>query len=253
MNNQVIRYSPQHRFSAWLVHLFTASGAILGLFTLYMTYRGNFLVAFWLMAATISIDSIDGSMARFIDVKQVVPQIDGALLDNIVDYLNYVITPAFFILVSHILPAHWEILGASVMVLASAYQFTQADAKTSDHFFKGFPSYWNLVVFYLFIGHLNHWINLSIVTVLAILIFIPIKYVYLTRLDYVTTIRPLKALLILATIAYAAASIGLLISYPQANLTCVIVSWMFGLIYLIISLYRTFVPMGPCAKVPMNV
>lgn len=243
MDNAATHYSPQHRLSAWLVHLFTASGAILGLLTLYMTYQGNFLAAFWLMGATIFIDSIDGSLARFISVKKVVPQIDGALLDNIVDYLNYVITPAFFLLVSHILPAHWEMLGASVIVLASAYQFTQADAKTADHFFKGFPSYWNLVVFYLYIGQLTTWLNLIILAVLAFLIFVPTKYVYLTRLDYVTSNKFLKLTLILATIAYAAASIGLLILYPNSNWLCIAISWIFAIIYLTISVYRTFVPM----------
>ncbi len=243
MNEEIAQYSPQHRLSAWLVHLFTASGTILGLFTLYMTYRGKFVIAFWLMAATIFIDSIDGTMARLIGVKKVVPQIDGALLDNIVDYLNYVITPAFFILVSNILPLHWEVIGASVIVLASAYQFTQADAKTHDNFFKGFPSYWNLVVFYLFIGHLDPWINLIIVGILAVLIFIPFKYVYLTRLDNVTIYKPLKILLIMATLIYALSTIGLLVIYPKTNLLFVIISWLFVVIYTAISLYRTFVPM----------
>ncbi|GAG87853.1 unnamed protein product, partial [marine sediment metagenome] len=107
MTKNSANYSPQHRLSAWLVHLFTASGAILGLLTLFMTFRGEYITAFWLMGATIVIDSLDGTLARFIGVKQVVPQIDGALLDNIVDYLNYVITPTFFILVSNLLPMHW--------------------------------------------------------------------------------------------------------------------------------------------------
>lgn len=243
MNNQTAHYSPQHRISAWLVHLFTASGAILGLFTLFMTYQGKFIIAFWLMAATIFIDSIDGSMARILGVKQVVPQIDGALLDNIVDYLNYVITPAFFILVSAILPSTpWQIVGASAIVLASAYQFTQADAKTSDYFFKGFPSYWNLVVFYLFIGQLNPWLNFCIIFALAILIFVPMKYVYLTRLDNVTSNKWLKSLLIFATLAYAVATLGLLISYPNSNFICTLISWLFIILYIAISFYRTFVP-----------
>lgn len=134
-NDGLKRYSPQRRISAWLVHLFTASAAILGLFTLYAIYHGDYIAAFWLMGTTIIIDSLDGTLARFCGVKQVVPRIDGALLDNIVDFLNYVITPAFFLLVSNILPNYWEALVASVMVLSSAYQFTQADAKTDDHFF----------------------------------------------------------------------------------------------------------------------
>lgn len=243
MNSISREYSAHRQLSAWLVHLFTASGAIIGLFTLFMIFHKDFITAFWLMGATIVIDSLDGTLARFINVKQVVPQIDGALLDNIVDYLNYVITPAFFITVSGILPQHWNLIGASVIVLASAYQFTQANAKTKDHFFRGFPSYWNLVVFYLYISHLNPWINLAIIIVLTALIFVPIKYVYLTRLDHVTKNKTLKILLILATIAYAVATVGLLDAYPNSNLLFVLVSWAFAFIYLFISLYRTAIPM----------
>jgi len=244
MNNETLKqFSPQRRLSAWLVHLFTASGAILGLFTLYSIYKGEYLIAFWLMAATVFIDSVDGTLARFCHVKTVVPRIDGALLDNIVDYLNYVITPAFFLLVSGILPPHWQVIGASAIVLASAYQFTQSDAKTADYFFKGFPSYWNLVVFYLFLGHLNHWFNFAIILLLAILIFVPIKYLYLTRLDYVTPNTFLKVALIGATLIYGICTIWLLAIYPAPNVFCVIVSWVFVVLYISVSFYRTFVPM----------
>lgn len=243
MIDKAKRYSPQRRFSAWLIHLFTASAAVLGLFTLYAIYHGEYVIAFWLMGATIFIDSVDGTLARFCHVKEVVPTIDGALLDNIVDYFNYVITPAFFLLIGTLLPHHWEAIGASVIVLASAYQFTQSDAKTADYFFKGFPSYWNLTVFYLFIGHLPPWANLIIIFTLVILVFVPMKYVYLTRLDYVFRNKILKVALVIATIIYGIATVGLLALYPNANILCVTVSWAFILLYVAISLYRTFVPM----------
>ena len=31
------------------------------------------------------------------------------------------------------------------------YGFCRTDAKTADHFFTGFPSYWNIVAFYLYV------------------------------------------------------------------------------------------------------
>lgn len=242
-NNNVEQYSPQRRLSAWLIHLFTASAAILGLFTLYAIYHAEYLIAFWLMGATIFIDSVDGTLARFCGVKQVVPSIDGALLDNIVDYLNYVITPAFLLLIGSILPHHWEAIGASAIVLASAYQFTQLDAKTPDHFFKGFPSYWSLALFYLFLGKLNPWFNLLIIAILVVLVFVPMKYVYLTRLDYVFRNKILKMALIIATFIYGVSTVCLLAAYPNSNAICVGFSWAFILLYIAISLYRTFVPM----------
>ena len=65
--------------------------------------------------------------------------------------------------------------------MASAYQFSQADAKTRDHFFKGFPSYWNILVFYLFMCATPAWVNLLFVWGFAISVFIPVKYVYPSR------------------------------------------------------------------------
>ena len=38
-----------------------------------------------------------------------------------------------------------------VPLLASAYGFCQVEAKTDDHYFLGFPSYWNIVAFYLYV------------------------------------------------------------------------------------------------------
>ena len=95
--NNMMTISLKQRLVGWLVHLFTASGAVIGLYTLYAIYQGDFLFAFWLMGITIFIDSIDGALARHYQVKKSVPRIDGALLDNIVDYLNYVITPTFLL------------------------------------------------------------------------------------------------------------------------------------------------------------
>lgn len=243
--------SLSRRIMAWLVHLFTASAAILGLYTLYAVYEGYYLLAFWLMGATIFIDSVDGTLARRVGVKTAAPRIDGALLDNIVDYLNYVITPAFLLLVSDLLPHHWKIIGASAIVLGSTYQFTQADAKTADHFFKGFPSYWNLVVFYLFISSLSCWTNLSIILCLSLMIFVPIKYLYLTRLDNVSRNKKKRFVIRCATMFYIIATISLLAIYPHSNFWLVSISWGYCLFYLTMSLYRTFMPLDKSIIIPM--
>ena len=147
---ETTHYTQTQKMKAWLVHIFTASGAVLGLIALWAIHERHFIAAFWLMGVTIIIDSVDGFLARRTQAKLVAPQIDGALLDNIVDYFTYVLVPAFFLLVTKLLPSGWEFIAVSVLALASAYQFTQPEAKTDDHFFKGFPSYWNIVVFYLF-------------------------------------------------------------------------------------------------------
>jgi phosphatidylcholine synthase len=167
---------------AWGVHLLTAFGAVAGLMTLFAIVQQNWIVAFVWMAVSLIIDSIDGSLARLLLVKERVPEVDGALLDNVVDYFTYVIVPGFFLVQAGLLPAGPVAMGAvSLMVLASGYQFSQTNAKTGDHFFTGFPSYWNIVVFYLFFLELSPWVNLLIVLALVGLVFVPIKYIYPSR------------------------------------------------------------------------
>src|SRR5512135_2375835 len=133
------------RAAAWAVHAFTASGAVMGLAALDATAQGDFRAAFlWMIAAT-AVDGVDGWLARLARVGERAPGLDGRRLDDIVDYLTYVVAPAFLLLRSALLPAAvaWPLAGA--MLLASAYGFSRADAKTPDHFFTGFPSYWNIV------------------------------------------------------------------------------------------------------------
>src|SRR5450759_5311510 len=137
--------------SAWVVHLYTATGAALGLFALAASSRGDYRLAFVWMAIAVFIDVTDGTLARRVRVKEVLPYFDGSKLDDIVDYLNYVVVPMFLAYQAALMPSGIGGLAlATVPLLASGYGFCQTDAKTADHFFTGFPSYWNVMVFYFF-------------------------------------------------------------------------------------------------------
>jgi len=234
--------SRQQRIAAWLVHLFTASGAVFGLLALWAIHEGRIVQAFWMMAITIIIDSVDGAMARRAKTKVAAPKIDGALLDNMVDYFTYVMVPAFFLLATDLLPAGWGPLGASILVLASAYQFTQSEAKTDDHFFKGFPSYWNIVVFYLYLLPTSEWINLIVVILFSLLVFVPIKYIYPSRLEYLSPNRWLRRGVLAVTLIWGVATAATLVSLPNTNPIFVSVSLSYVVFYLVISLYRTIKP-----------
>lgn len=242
--NNLITISKSRRLTGWLVHAFTASGACIGLLSLLSIYQHQYLITFWLMIAAIVIDAVDGMFARLIKIKIVVPEINGELLDNIVDFLNYTIIPAFFLLVTDLLPIEARLIGVMVITFSSAYQFSQVDAKTHDHFFKGFPSYWNIAVFYLFFWQMNPWINLGVLIGLAVLSFIPIKYVYPSRLDYLTHSVSLRFLMLLATVLWGTTIAGLLWIYPSTNHTLVMVSMSYLVLYVAISLYRTWVPLA---------
>jgi phosphatidylcholine synthase len=166
---------------AWLVHFYTAFGAVVGLYTILAIDESNFRLAFFLMAITIIIDATDGALARAARVKEIIPWFDGALLDNIVDYLNYVIVPCLLVLRANLLPEQDALWLIALPVLSSAYGFCQRDAKTADYFFLGFPSFWNILVFYLYAFKTPLWVNGFIIISLAILVFVPVKYIYPSR------------------------------------------------------------------------
>ena len=233
----------QRRCAGWLVHIFTASGAYIGLLALFAIYEHKLLLAFWLMGGAIIIDAVDGLFARKIKIKIAVPEIDGALLDNIVDFLNYTIVPAFFLLIVPIIPISWKFICILFIILSSAYQFTHVEAKTQDHFFKGFPSYWNIVIFYLFFWQMNPWVNLSILLILALLSFIPIKYIYPTRMENLSHHKILRLSMLLATLFWGGATASMLWQYPKANHILVLLSMGYVVLYFIISLYRTWAPL----------
>jgi len=166
---------------AWLVHIYTALGAVLGLYTILAVEEANFRLAFLLMACTVIIDATDGALARAARVKEIIPWFDGTLLDNLVDYLNYVIVPSLLMLRAHLLPEQDGLWLAAMPVLSSAYGFCRSDAKTADHFFLGFPSYWNIVFFYLYALQTALWINAFVIIALSILVLVPVRFIYPSR------------------------------------------------------------------------
>jgi phosphatidylcholine synthase len=166
---------------AWLVHLYTASSAVLAFLAMRAIFDYRFRDAFAWLALSIVIDATDGVLARAARVSSRIPWFNGAKLDDIVDYLTYVFVPAVVVWRALLVADSWVVAITGTMLLASAYGFSQDGAKTEDHFFTGFPSYWNIVVFYLFVMHLSQVANAVILVALAILVFVPIKYVYPSR------------------------------------------------------------------------
>lgn len=244
MINKTQKYHFVHHLVAWGVHAFTASAACFGLLTLVSVYQHDYILALWFMALAVVIDAVDGTLARRVQVKSVLPNVDGALLDNIVDYLNYVITPCFFLFVkADMLPSSLRGLIILAIIITSSYQFCQADAKTADHFFKGFPCYWNIAVFYMFIFNTSMTTNAVILTIFCFLIFIPIKYVYPSRLDYLTKSHSLKLMMHSFSILYGLCSVIILWTYPVMNSLCLALSLSYILMYLALSFYRTYSPM----------
>jgi phosphatidylcholine synthase len=166
---------------AWCVHLYTALGAVVGFVAILAIQDSAFQLALWLMSLAVVIDATDGSLARIARVKELIPWFDGDRLEDIIDYLNYVVVPSLFLLRAELLPAQDAIWLAALPLIASAYGFCQKEAKTADHYFLGFPSYWNIVVFYFYILKMPLWVNAFLIIFLSIMVFVPIRYIYPSR------------------------------------------------------------------------
>ena len=168
--------------SAWLVHAFTASGVVLAYLAIEAIVAGAVRDAFIYLAIATGVDSVDGVLARLARVKERTPQFDGALLDNIIDYLTFTLVPVFLLRQQRLLPDDPAGVAIAVAVLlSSAYGFCRTDAKTTDHFFTGFPSYWNIVALYMVGLGTSPTTNAIALIIFVALVFVPIGYVYPSR------------------------------------------------------------------------
>ncbi len=225
---------PLSLFFAWLVHLYTALGAVVSFFALLRIERADFKSALLLMALAIIIDATDGALARAARVKELIPWFDGDLLDNLVDYFTYVIVPCLFLLRADLLPAPDALWLSVLPLLASAYGFSQKNAKTADHFFLGFPSYWNVVAFYLYALGTPLWLNAFFIIGLSILIFVPIKYIYPSRSPrFRLQTNALGSL-------WGAVVVYLILQLPKPPRGLVIASLLFPVYYTALSLWLEY-------------
>ena len=167
---------------AWLAHLYTASGAVFAFLAARAVIDFDYPAAFFWLGVQVVVDATDGMLARAARVSERLPWFNGSKLDDIIDYLAYVFVPVLFVWRAILVPDAWTIFVAAAMLLSSAYGFNRDDAKTDDHFFTGFPSYWNIVVFYLLILKLSPVVNAVILVGLAVMVFVPIRYVYPSRM-----------------------------------------------------------------------
>ncbi|HLX04104.1 MAG TPA: CDP-alcohol phosphatidyltransferase family protein [Candidatus Binatus sp.] len=209
------RVFPTQKFltaCAWGVHLYTALGAALGLLAIFFASRGDFRASFLAMGAATIIDCSDGPLARWLMVKIRVPTFDGALLDNIVDYLTYTVAPVFLMLEAGIIPdSRWGLALACFVMLASVYGFCHTEAKTPDHYFLGFPNYWNLVAFYLYCLGSGTAFNVVVLLILAVMVFMPLKYIYPNR-----TV-PLRPITLTLGIIWGFLTVASLLMLPTVN------------------------------------
>ena len=222
---------------AWSVHLFTATGAVWGFLTLLAIWDSNFKLAIVYIVIAMLVDGFDGMLARLFHVKEYAQGVDGGLMDNIIDYLNYVVVAALLLVrAPNLMPDGFAMAAAISILLTSAYQFSQTDAKTDDdsYFFKGFPSVWNFLVVYMMLLGLNPWINLVLLIVCNILVFVPVKYLYPSRNTR------LRRFTLGFTYLYAGLGVWALLQYPDVPEWVAPASFVYVAYYALLSFFPKF-------------
>ena len=219
------------KIAAWAVHGFTASGAVLGFLAIISILNDDLVGAFLWLGLALLIDGIDGALARKIGVLDKTPNIDGSTLDNVIDYLNYVIIPALMIYWFQMVPKGWEIILPAGMFAVSLYTFANMNMKTNDYYFSGFPAVWNIVVLYFYILNTHSIINVIVILLLFILTFVPIKFVHPLR------VKKIRNLTIFCTILWSATTLKLVTTDANTNLfvdqKIVLLIWVVCSIYFV--------------------
>lgn len=220
--------------ASWLVHAYTASGLVLAFLTVIAVMDGDTERALWLFLAAMVVDGTDGALARYVRVKERVPWFDGAMLDNIVDYITYAFMPMVLLWSAGYLGDGTSATVLAVIpLLASAYQFCRVDAKTDDHLFLGFPSYWNIAAFYVIVLDLEPRAVAVLLIICAVFVFIPIGYVYPSR-----TVT-LQGLTLVLTTLWLVSYAVLLAQNPDPSAWLLVFSVAYIVYYVALSLYLT--------------
>ncbi|WP_439574888.1 CDP-alcohol phosphatidyltransferase family protein [Phreatobacter sp.] len=166
------------RLAAIGVHAFTASGAVLGLLALQAAAERRWTAMFLFLGIALVVDGIDGTMARAVRVDEVLPRFSGEVLDLIVDFLTYVIVPAYALMAAGLLPQAlaWPLVAA--ILISSAFYFADGLMKTSEGGFRGFPAVWNVAAFLIFVFDAGQALNAAVVMTLVAATFAPFVMVH---------------------------------------------------------------------------
>lgn len=175
------RRVPYAEIRAFSVHILTASGSFLAFLALVAAAEHRFVPMFWWLGAALLVDGIDGPIARKVDVQAVLPNWSGVMLDNVIDYVTYVLLPAFALYESGMIGVPMSFIAAGLIVMSSAIYYADTGMKTAENFFSGFPVAWNMVVFTLFVVKPTQEVAFAVILISVLLTFLPIDFVHPVR------------------------------------------------------------------------
>lgn len=225
------------RAAAWLVHLYTASGiifALLATLEICEPQPDARMVFIWLTIAVL-VDATDGPLARRVQVKKVLPQISGRTIDDIVDFLTFTFIPMLLVARLEWVPQP-VLLFVVPPLMASLLGFANTGAKDeSGGFFLGFPSYWNIVAFYLGIAaaHGLQWLNAIVLLALAVLTVMPVGFIYPNLAP-----RRWKLAIMLGALVWLGLIAAMFPRYPNPPMALVAASLLYPVFYTAVSVFE---------------
>ncbi len=230
---------PYAEIRAFSVHILTASGSFLAFLGVVAAAEHRFVDMFWWLGLALLVDGIDGPIARKVRVKEVLPNWSGDTLDNIIDYVTYVLLPAFALYQKGMIGEPWSFVAAGMIVVSSAIYYADMGMKTDEYFFSGFPVVWNMVVFTLFVIDASATTAMAVVTVSVVLTFLPINFLHPVR---VARLRPLNMAIFLLWCALGGYSLLMHFQTPSWAVIGVVVTGIY--LYVIGGVLQFFPSLG---------
>ncbi len=223
--------------ASWLVHLLTASGAVVAFMAVLAIAESDARAALLWLLPGLFIDGVDGPLARTLQVQEHTPMVDGATLDLVVDYLTYVFVPAYFFFQFDMFPQGTDLAFVFIILISSLYLFSNRNMKSPDNYFVGFPSIWNVALIYLFVFQASAVVVAAVVLGLTILTFVPVKTVHPMR---VKDFRMVSRVLVLG---WFALSIYIVTTLPEPPAATVLFLWVATALWFVgVGVWRTLGP-----------
>lgn len=220
--------------AAWAVHAFTISGLAWATLALFAMLTNDIpMMWLWFVIALI-VDGVDGTLARKVGVRQVIPWFDGGVVDNLVDYLTWTFLPALFMaMYLPFGPRPIPVIMMVIIIVSSVFCYANDREKSNDNYFVGFPAAWNCVAIVMYVLQTPAWVNIAATIILAILTLVPIHYTHPAR------VKRFRVPNIIGAAAWIVACAYLVIVYPVQPIWVLILFWVGGGWFMLAGFIRT--------------
>ena len=194
---------------AWGAHGFTATGVVIAFMATIALFEDSPKGCMLWLGLALVVDGVDGSLARKFNVKSILPNFDGSVLDLVIDYLTYVFIPALFMYRYLPLPEHTVLLSTAIILVSSLFCFCNVEMKSKDNYFQGFPAAWNVAVLCIYIITPTPWVTFLTIIGLALLTLTRMKFLHPFR------VRRFMPINIAVTTVWLLCSLVLVIKHPD--------------------------------------